>query len=87
MREEGREGRSERGRSHDLPYKSHDPPTSHMTHHVLVVGTEEPGVMSLLHNNEGDARFIAVLQLHAGLTDRAELMMQHLRAGGWVGVW
>ena len=48
------------------------------THHVLVLSTEEPCMMSLLYNNEGDTRFIVLLQLHTGLTYTTQLMLQYL---------
>ena len=35
----------------------------------LEVGTEEAGVVALLHHNEGDARLVVRLQLDAGFSD------------------
>jgi len=43
---------------------------------VTAVGTEQSGVMSLLHHNECDARLVVHLQLHAGLTHSTQLMGQ-----------
>lgn len=42
------------------------------------VGTEESGVMSLLDNNECNARSVVVLQLHARGPYGQQLVSQHL---------
>ena len=40
----------------------------------LLVGTEEPRVVPLLHHNERDARTVVLLQLHARLPDCQQLV-------------
>ena len=45
---------------------------------VVWVGTEQPGVVSLLHHHKGDPRLVAILQLHARLPDGDELVVQDL---------
>ena len=45
------------------------------SHHVLVLGTEESGVVSLLYHDEGDAWLIVVLQFDARFTHTAQLML------------
>ena len=40
-----------------------------MTHPLVPVRAEEPGVVPLLHHHKGDARLIVLLQLDAGLAD------------------
>lgn len=42
------------------------------------IRTEEPGVMSFLNNNEGDAGLVVCFELHARFTDSQELVSQHL---------
>ena len=46
---------------------------------LLLVGTEQPRVVSLLHHHERDARLVAHLQLHTRLPDRLQLVDQHLK--------
>ena len=49
-----------------------------MTNLILLVGTEESCVVSLLYNYEWDSRLIVHLQFHARLADRTQLVRQHL---------
>ena len=44
---------------------------------LLAVGAEEARVVALLHGDEGDARLVAGLQLHARLAYRHQLVGQH----------
>ena len=41
---------------------------------VLLVSAEEAGVVALLHHDEGDARLVAHLQLHARLSHGSQLV-------------
>ena len=45
---------------------------------VLAVGTEQPGVVAFLHDDERDARLVAHFQLHARLAHRSQLVTQNL---------
>lgn len=45
---------------------------------LLLVCAEEAGVMSFLHNDEGDARLVVRLQLDAGLSYRRQLVLENL---------
>ena len=42
---------------------------------LLLVSTEESGVVTLLHHDEGDAWLVVSLQLDAGLSDSSELVL------------
>ena len=46
---------------------------------VFLVCTEQTRMMSLLHDDERDARLIAHLKLHTRFTDGAQLLRQHLQ--------
>ena len=45
---------------------------------LLLVGTEQSGVMTLLDHNEGDAGLVVSLQLDAGLSDGRQLVLEHV---------
>lgn len=45
---------------------------------VIWVGTEQPGVVPLLHHHKGDPGLVAILQLHARLPDGDQLVVQDL---------
>ena len=44
---------------------------------LVIVGREEPGVVTLLHHQVGDWGFVVRLQLLASLPDRHQLLGQH----------
>lgn len=48
------------------------------THPLGAICTEEPCVMSFLHDDVGDPRLVVLLQADAGLPDRQQLVVQHL---------
>ena len=45
---------------------------------LLLVGTEQSGVMTLLDHDEGDAGLVVWLQLDAGLSDGGQLVLEHM---------
>ena len=48
------------------------------SHPFVAVGTEEAGVVTLLHHDVGDARLVLLLQGDARLPDGQQLVVQHL---------
>lgn len=45
----------------------------------LLVGAEQPRVVSFLHNDEGDAWLVIGLEFYARLSDRRQLVLQQLQ--------
>ena len=41
---------------------------------VLAIGTEESSVVAFLDHDKRDSRLVVALQLHAGFTNRSQLM-------------
>lgn len=46
---------------------------------LVSVHAEQSGVVSLLHDHEGDSRLVVLLQFYTGLPDGQQLMLEHLR--------
>ena len=49
-----------------------------ITHSLRLVGTEQPGVVSLLHHDVGDAGLVVLLQLDAGIANSQQLIVEDL---------
>lgn len=52
------------------------------THPLILVCTEETGVMPLLDDDVGDARLVILFQFDAGVSDCQELIVKDLERQG-----
>lgn len=50
------------------------------SHPLIAISTEEARVMAFLHDDEGDARLVLLLQTDARLPDGQQLVVQHLKS-------